>query len=554
MIHSKVCKNCHQNFSITESDTAFYKKIAVPEPTHCPDCRLQRRMAFRNERNLFKRQCDLCHKEIVSFFGADVPFPVYCSPCWWSDKWDPLEYSRDFDFSRPFFPQLKELFYVVPKTAFLQLANENSDFNSLLAYSKNTYMSPGSYNMEDCYYARKSQYCKDCLNSQSLFQCELISGSTNCRNCYGSYYLINCRNCSDCRYMADCSSCQYCFMCSGLNNKKFHIKNKPYSEAEYKKIVAAYLKRNPDDLAREFQEFNQTIPKKFQTQMNCENSSGDYLQNCKNTLESYDCFDIEDSKYLVECVTVKDSMDLCMHDKEIELCYEMSSGGESNFNTKFCFFSCAAPNSQYLYSCFYLSDSFGCDGFHAKQSHCILNKKYSKEEYAAMKARMIEHMKKAQEYGEFFPLELALHPYNVSVAADYFPLTKEEALAKNCVWQDKDPAHYQAATCVLPLSIEDVPDSITKEILACQAVKSDGQICGKNYRIIQQELNLSRKIGVPLSTFCPDCRQLALQKLKNTRKLWQRKCAKCGTGIETTYSPDRPKKVYCEKCYLAEVY
>lgn len=279
---SQICKNCQKGFEISESDQAFYKKIQVPEPTHCPDCRQQRRLAFRNERNLFKRKCDLCQKDIISFFPERTFFPVYCSPCWWSDKWDSLNYGQDFDFSRPFFEQFHELMKRVPKMAVLNLNNENSDYNTFVAFSKNTYMSPGSYYMEDCYYCRKSQYCKDSLNSNFLDHCELMSNSANCRNCYNSHFLINCRNCNNCQYVAHSSSCHNCFMCVNLSNKKFHYKNKPYSEEEYKKIVAEQSRRPAEELEREFEDFVRQFPKKYQNQLNSENSSGDYLQNCKN--------------------------------------------------------------------------------------------------------------------------------------------------------------------------------------------------------------------------------------------------------------------------------
>ena len=343
---SKICKNCQNRFEILENDRVFYQKIQVPEPTHCSNCRQQRRLAFRNERHLFKRKCDLCQNEIISFFPAQTSFPVYCSPCWLSDKWDPLSYGQDFDFSRPFFEQFHELMKKVPKMAVLNLNNENSDYNTFVAFSKNVYMSPGSYCMEDCYYCCKSQYCKDCLNNNFIDHCELVSNSTNCRNCYNSHFLINCRNCNNCHYVAYSSSCQDCFMCVNLSNKKFYYKNKSYSEEDYKKIVAEQLRKSPEELEKEFEEWGQQFPKKYQNQLNCENSSGDYLQNCKNAIDCYDCFDVQDSKYLTESVTVKDSMDLTMHDKDIELCYEICSGGESNYNLKFAFCPCASPNSE----------------------------------------------------------------------------------------------------------------------------------------------------------------------------------------------------------------
>jgi len=63
----KTCKKCSTHFEITSSDLEFYKKISpkfdgkvfeIPTPTLCPECRQQRRLSFRNERNLYKRDCD----------------------------------------------------------------------------------------------------------------------------------------------------------------------------------------------------------------------------------------------------------------------------------------------------------------------------------------------------------------------------------------------------------------------------------------------------------------------------------------------------------------
>lgn len=541
------CKQCTTGFEITDADRQFYGKIDVPEPTLCPDCRVQRRMVFRNERALFKRKCDMCRKPIISVLDVDVPYQVYCNDCWWSDKWDPLDYGQEFDFNRPFFDQFEELMLKIPKGGLLQLNSENSDYNTLLAFSKNTYMSPGSYLVEDCYYVRKSQYCKDCLNSNLIDHCELVSDSTNSSHCYNSHHLINCRNCSDCAYLADCMSCKNCYMCSSLSNKEYYFENQSYSKEEYEKRVEEQMKKPPKELLQEFLDFNETIPKKYQNQINCQDSSGDYIQNCKNAIECYDCFDIEDSKYLSECVNVKDSMDLTSHDKDIELCYELCTGGESNKMTKFSVCPSSAPNSDYLFFCFYLSDSFGCDGFHGKQSHCILNKKYKPDEYKELRLKIIEHMKRTGEWGEFFPIRLSPYPYNNTIAQDHYPITAEIAEKNGWKWQKANLKEYRSVTTIIPAYIQETPDGIVNEVLACEQ-------CKKNYRVIGQELKLSRRLDIPLSSCCSDCRIRQLLSFKNPHKLWQRKCEKCHKEIQTTYAPEREEKVYCEKCYLKEVY
>ena len=97
------CQNCDKNFTIIEDDQNFYTKMQVPLPTFCPDCRLRRRLAFRNERALYKRNCDLCKKSIVSVYNKDKELLVYCSPCWWSDNWDDTKYGKDYNWNKPFF-------------------------------------------------------------------------------------------------------------------------------------------------------------------------------------------------------------------------------------------------------------------------------------------------------------------------------------------------------------------------------------------------------------------------------------------------------------------
>ncbi len=534
----KTCKNCAQQFTVTDEDVQFYEKIQVPPPTCCPNCRLQRRAAWRNERVLYARTCNLCQRQIIATFSANAPFPVYCSDCWWSDKWDPTIYAQDFDFSRPFFEQFHELQLRVPKSAVIQLTNENSDYNSLLAYSKNTYMSPGGYNLEDCYYIRKSQYCKDCINANALDHCELVATSTNCRNCYQSHHLMNCRNCVESGYLADCTGCTDCFMCSGLANKKFYFRNQPLSEADYRATVAQYRRKLETVVLAEFLAFNQTIPKRYQNQLKCEQSAGDYLYDSYRAYDCYDCFDIQNSKYLVECVDVKDSMDLFAYDKNIELCYEVCSGGESDYNTKFSYCAIEANNSDYLYSCFHLTDSFGCDGFHSRSANHILNKPYSPENYAALRAKIIAHLKQTGEYGEFFPIEHSPYAYNESVAQDFFPLTAEQAVAQGYRWKD-----------VAEIAVS---KQATAEAKKCTQ-------CAKPYRCIPQELKRYQQLGLAEPTLCPNCRLLQLLSWKNPRHLWQRQCmcveadhshaAPCSKKFETTYAPDCAEQVYCEQCY-----
>ncbi len=127
---TKECQNCKSSFVIDASDFDFYEKIKVPPPTLCPECRQQRRYAWRNERVLYRRTCDLCGKSIISIYSPNKLYKVYCPSCWWSDKWDGLDYGRDFNFSRKFFDQWYELQLQVPRIALLTKNSVRSEYTN----------------------------------------------------------------------------------------------------------------------------------------------------------------------------------------------------------------------------------------------------------------------------------------------------------------------------------------------------------------------------------------------------------------------------------------
>ena len=50
-----------------------------------------------------------------------------------------------------------------------------------------------------------------------------------------------------------------------------------------------------------------------------------------------------------------------------------------------------------------------------------------------------EHMTKTGEWGKFFPPTLSPFGYNETIANDFFPLEKEEALKRGFKWSDYEP-------------------------------------------------------------------------------------------------------------------
>lgn len=283
------CQNCKQEFWIEPEDFGFYEKIQVPLPTLCPECRRQRRLAYRNDFVFYNRSCDLCQRKIISIYSPDNPQKIYCNKCWWSDKWDPKSYARDFDFSRSFFEQFKELRQSIPALALVNdngIGSENSEYVQNVQYSKNCYMTMVSWKLENCIYSSYGAEAKDCVDSMGIFdpshglyESMYTNKSFGCRFVRNSTSLVNCAYCFDCR------ACEECFMCVGLRNKKYYIKNKEYSKEEYNKIVSSYKLDSWQGSTRalkEFEDFSLTQPQKYASLKNCVDCIGDNLVNSKN--------------------------------------------------------------------------------------------------------------------------------------------------------------------------------------------------------------------------------------------------------------------------------
>ena len=157
------------------------------------------------------------------------------------------------------------------------------------------------------------------------------------------------------------------------------------------------------------------------------------------------------------------------------------------------------------------------------------------------------HMIKTGEWGEFFPPEFSVFSYNETLAYDYFPLTKEQIFKAGWKWNDQASPKPIPQKIQIPDNIKDIDESICNEVLGYE-------VTGENYKIIPQELKFYKRIDIPIPRKSPNTMTKERFLLRNPRKLWARKCAKCGAEIHTSYAPDKPETIYCESCYLKEVY
>ncbi len=558
----KTCRQCSASFEITKDDLAFYEKVSpvfngiielIPPPTLCPDCRQQRRLAFRNAHVLYKRKCDLTGQMIISTASPDKPYNVFNHADWWSDKWDPLSFGRAFDSSKSFFVQTHALQLAVPRLSLGNWSSENSEYVAIGADNRNCYMASPCFRSEDCYFGDSIYSCKDCIDCLLCEDCEIGYECVNCKGCYALSFSQNCINCRNGWFLKDCTGCTDCIGCFGLRNQRLHIFNKPMKEDEYREILKRLTdpltQNNIEDMRRSFRETELRLPHVSMRETLSENCRGNEFIECKNCIESYDLKRCEDVKYCYRVFDAKDSYDLSKCGVEgLEHCYELMNAGYSNNHVLFCHVTQSSSDCFYCEHCFSCRNCFGCIGLRHKD-HCILNKQYTKEEYEKLVPAIIECMRNTGEWGEFFPTAVSPFAYNETVAQEYFPLTENEVREKGWQWHTEEDTrkNYLGPQTEIPEDIRSIGDDITQHILVCEKT-------GKLFKIIPQELKFYREMGIPVPRKCPDQRHKERMALRNPRKLWNRECAKCRKPIETSYAPERPEIVYCEECYLASVY
>jgi hypothetical protein len=562
----KICQNCKKDFIIEVEDFNFYKKMKVPAPTWCPECRLIRRLIFQNTWNLYWRDCDKCKGKMISRYSPEQTIKVYCPECWWKDDWDGTEYAMDYDVSRPFLEQVKQLIDITPyvSTNSLHSSNKNCDYVNSTAWSKDCYLTFWADYCENVYYSTLINNLKHSMDCIRGYYSELCYESIGFIRCYKMFYSDECDDCIDVWFSRNCYNCQNCIGCVNLSGASYCIFNVKYNKEEYGKVVKDLDLKSwskIQELGKEAFKFWLTKPyRAYHGHSLNYNVTGDYVYTSKNSKESYILNGAEDCKYcqLITVTPIKDCYDYLGWGDNANRIYEGVSIG---YNADSILFSneCWPDAFDLQYCSWSISgkNNFGCVNLKRKQ-YCILNKQYTKEEFFKLREKIIEDMKvnpyidnlgRKFYYGEFFPLEFSEFSYNKSNAMRFFPKIKEEAQKEGYGWDDSEKiiGKYTMKALELPDNIEETNDLILKESIECVT-------CDRPYNIAKGELDLLRKLELPLPHECPKCRENIRFNRMTMPGLYNRNCNKCSVKVRTPYSPDRPEIIYCEKCYQQEVF
>jgi len=433
------------------------------------------------------------------------------------------------------------------------MKTENSEFCHRIYDGRNNYLSTiALYAPENLLYTYYTMHCKDSVDTAFNQYCELCFEAVDAEHCYSCQYGLRIRNCKDCYFCEDCVGCSSCFGCKNLHQKTYCIFNEQKTREEYDDFINAcdfgsyrFIQNN----LAEAKQFHLKYPHRSNMMVDADNVTGGNVYHCRESKELYDWYE---SERMTHCALGEKSHN-CMDIYGMgvgEFCLDSVTNMYVN-HLLYCASTAECADLIYCYeSSTNTHDCFGCACM-KKGEHCILNKQYSKEEYENLTAKLIEHMQNTGEWGEFFPPSISPIAYNESVAQDYYPLTKDEAIKIGYSWQEPEDRIEGAKKTIpadkLPDKVSDTPDDVLNWAIECNET-------GRPFKLVKQELDFYRTHTIPIPRLHHDERYRRRIEMRNPRKLWGRKCQKCSGEIESTYAPDCPEIVYCEECYLKEVY
>ncbi len=550
------CEVTGRKFYISKKERSLYSRFDLPLPTRSPEERLRNLLVFHNDHKFFWRTCSNTGERIYSSYAPDAPFPVVGIEQWLHGSSGGTEFGQNYDPQVPFFVELLHLWRTVPRPA-TSLRNILASLASGVTFSeRDSFLVFDVNKISHCYYSvsiEDSSYCADCYFCENCHWCyECI----DCYKCTELRWSEHCNSCESSAFLSGCVNCKSCLFCTNLENKEYYVFNEYVGEQRYQEILADRsfsFRQSVDNAKGEFQKFSSSLPVPHIYASNSRKCTGNYLRNCKNVIDSFEC---NDGSNLVHCCRLT----------RAENCLEGYGFGQGLENSAQ-FVSCGMNASNIVQSiecwnnvhnlryCTFCEDSshlFGCVGLRGKE-YCILNKQYSKSEYEALLGKIKDDLINSGDWGKTLPQTFSGFAYNHSSANEYMPLNAARAQLMGFRWNEsfeiiKPSQLLQGITespeerfQELPEFIGDIDSANIKDALfLCE-------LTGKPFQITPEELELYKKLNIPPPARSFEQRHAERLMKMTPRQMTERKSDKSGVDLYTAFPNRWSRPVYEEK-------
>lgn len=309
IIERRICRRTGEKFPIFHKDKELLAKISpkiggkqynLPLPNLSPKAREIRKLMRRNDRKIYKTKCQSTDKDIITFYHPDIEQKVVEFNERFENT-DNTNTGQNFDSNKSISQQLGELIKKTTKENVLNVGIiENSKYTHNAGDMKNCYMVFDTGVVEDSYYWVRIASSKRVVDGFEIHDSENVYQSMSIYKSNMMFYSQNCESCNYSAFLSYCEGCNYCIWCTNLINKNYYIFNQPVSKEEYENTRKLLFDGNQTTIIsfeKKYQELVEKTPKKTLHMINCENSIGNNLINCKNVFLSDEMKDIENFRY-----------------------------------------------------------------------------------------------------------------------------------------------------------------------------------------------------------------------------------------------------------------
>ncbi|MFH1315834.1 MAG: hypothetical protein ABIH67_05585 [Candidatus Uhrbacteria bacterium] len=550
----RVCDLTGEKWLMDEREIGWYKKFNVPPSKYSPLNRMRLMHGYFVMWNIWYNKHAETGKPILSTIHPATGIRVL-EDLEWYDR-DFSELAKDLDSSRSFLDQYYELNRSVPRPAHDNIVQPEDSIAFL------------SFGDQDSYFVlagrtKRCFYCSngfDCQDSAEIMMGKNIADSYNVLNSsrlHRCNFVRDCLDCIDCTFMFDCRNCEHCFGAANKRNKKYLWFNEQLSEREYKKrmkevdLSSSRIKQEYENRFEQFLKEQAVWPENVN--INCENSTGEYLEDTTNARE---CYHIRGGSRDLDHVTFclgapSHDCAYCGGATGASDCY-YSTGVTNCKDAKFCMnFVTNSQNVEYCERCNDCENCFGCVGL-VRKKFCILNKQYSEEDYWKVLDDLKCQMLDQGEYGDIPNLRFSTQHWTCLL--DLYEIDRDMAIklgaedfdlvSHGAEGPEIDPARLQS-----PDSLPDCVTQIDFESVTNTMYQDD--VVNRRYGYLRPELELYQRLNIAPPRKHPRSRMLDLELILNKPEFIESNCQMCNKPVtiakNLTY-PDR--KIYCRPCYL----
>jgi len=236
----RTCPRSGETWTVTDRENEWSQKFNVPVSHLSPRTRWLSIGAFTIGYEFWWNQHAETGKPIFTFVHPATGVKVL-PDAEWQEK-DFRSEARDYDVSRPFFDQLKDLRQAVPMGAFF---NQKKPENSIALISNGDV---NSYFVIACQ-SKNSFYSSDLINGESssevflglnIVESHRVVHSSRIHRCQ---YVLESYDCRESAFLFDCRDCENCFGAWNQRHKKYLWWNEQLSKEEWEKRRSVFARR-----------------------------------------------------------------------------------------------------------------------------------------------------------------------------------------------------------------------------------------------------------------------------------------------------------------------